>query len=110
MSQKIWIRIQAVMFPVITTLLVALGWQYYLHVRHIIRIKNVVEMLSLVVRHVIWTMLVTTKFGLGQSILLYLAYDWIAANYIFINFAVSHTHLAVLESDDTKVTLTAIKQ
>ena len=33
----------------------------------------------------------------------YLAYTWIASNYIFINFAVSHTHLPVVEKADTQV-------
>ena len=103
MAQKTWIKMQAFLFPTVTTLLVALGWQYYLHLRHIVRVKNWAELLSIVVRHVIWTAVVTTKFGLWHSTLLFLAYDWFAANYIFINFAVSHTHLEVLAKEDTKV-------
>jgi hypothetical protein len=103
MAQKTWIRMQAVMFPAVTTLLVALGWQYYLHIRHILRAKNWAELASIIARHVIWTAVVTTRFGLGQSVLLYLAYDWMASNYIFINFAVSHTHLDVVDKDDRKV-------
>jgi len=102
-AQKTWIRLQSVMFPMITTLLVALGWQYYLHIRHIIRAKNWPELGSIIVRHVIWTALVTTHFGLWHSVLLFLAYDWLASNYIFINFAVSHTHLDVVPKEDTKV-------
>lgn len=103
MPQKLWIRMQAFLFPIITTLLVALGWQYYLHPRHILRTKNTTEMISLVVRHLLWTVLVTSKFGLKQSALLFLAYDWFGANYIFINFAVSHTHLDVVPKEDTQV-------
>jgi acyl-CoA 6-desaturase (Delta-6 desaturase) len=103
MGQKVWIRLQAFLFPAITTLLVALGWQYYLHIRHILRRKEWLELACIVLRHVIWTALVTTKFGLGQSALLFLAFNWIAANYIFINFAVSHTHLDVVPKDDEKV-------
>ena len=102
-TQKLWIRMQAVLFPGITTLLVALGWQYYLHIRHILRAKHWGELASIIARHVIWTAVVTTHFGLGKSVLLFLAYDWLAANYIFINFAISHTHLGVVEKDDTKV-------
>lgn len=103
LPQKIWIRMQAFLFPTVTTLLVALGWQYYLHIRHILRVKNWGELASIIVRHLIWTAVVTTHFGLGKSVLLFLAYDWLASNYIFINFAVSHTHLPVLEKEDTKV-------
>ena len=103
MAQKTWVRMQAFMFPVITTLLVALGWQYYLHPRHIIRRKHWAEGASLIARHAIWHYLITTQYGLAQSTLLYLAYDWFAANYIFINFAVSHTHLDVVPKEDTQV-------
>lgn len=106
-AQKTWIRMQSVMFPTITTLLVALGWQYYLHIRHILRVKNWGELASIIVRHIIWTVVVTRHFGLYHSTLLFLAYDWMAANYIFINFAVSHTHLDVVDKEDTKVRTSA---
>ncbi|KAJ1432811.1 fatty acid desaturase-domain-containing protein [Ochromonadaceae sp. CCMP2298] len=98
-----WIRMQAVMFPMVTTLLVTLGWQYYLHIRHIIRVKNFYEMGAIAARHVIWTSLVTAQFGLAQSALMFLAYNWLASNYIFLNFAVSHTHLDVVPKEDTQV-------
>mmetsp|Transcript_20845 Transcript_20845/g.35341 ORF Transcript_20845/g.35341 Transcript_20845/m.35341 type:complete len:418 (+) Transcript_20845:61-1314(+) len=100
---KWWIRLQAFLFPTVTTSLVALGWQYYLHIRHILRVKNWGELAAIVMRHVIWTAVVTTHFGLAKSIGLFLVYNWMAANYIFINFAVSHTHLDVVPKEDTQV-------
>ena len=103
LPMKLWLRLQAVMFPVLTTTLVATGWQFYLHPRHIVRTKNVAEGLSLVARYALWTYFITGRFGVAQSALLYVAYNWIAANYIFINFAVSHTHLPVVAKDDTQV-------
>lgn len=103
MPLKSWLALQAFMFPTITTLLVALGWQYFLHIKHIIRTRNIGEGVSIIVRHIIWTMIVTQHFGLQQSVLLFLAYNWISANYIFINFAVSHTHLDVVPKEDTQV-------
>jgi fatty acid desaturase 2 (delta-6 desaturase) len=103
MGLKMWIRLQAIMFPLLTTVLVALGWQYFLHIRHIIRVKNWSEMASIIARHAIWTALVTSQFGLAQSTLLFLAFDWVGSNYIFINFAVSHTHLDVVPKEDTQV-------
>lgn len=102
-TMKGWLRLQAFMFPVVTTLLVALGWQFYLHPRHVVRVKNMSEGVMLVARYVLWTAFITTKFGLAQSTLLYLLYTWIGANYIFINFAVSHTHLPVVDKNDTSV-------
>ena len=101
--QKMWLLPQAILFPVVTTLLVALGWQFYLHPRHIVRSKNGFEGAMLLLRYILWSVFFTTKFGLLQSTLLYLAYDWIGANYIFINFALSHTHLDTVPKDDTKV-------
>lgn len=100
---KGWIRLQAVLFPLISTSLVALMWQLYLHPRHILRTKNWVEAGSLVVRYILWTYFFTMKFGVAQSALIYLAYDWVSANYIFLHFALSHTHLGVVPPEDTKV-------
>ena len=100
---KIWIKMQAVCFPLITTLLVALGWQFYLHPRHILRVKNYGEAVALVVRYVLFGYFIVPQFGLVNSLGLYLAYNWVAANYIFLNFAVSHTHLPVCPKDDDKV-------
>jgi len=38
-SQKLWIKFQALLFPLITTSLVALGWQFYLHPRYCLLFK-----------------------------------------------------------------------
>merc|ERR1719231_1689559 len=100
---KKWISLQAVLFPVITTFLVATGWQFYLHPRHIARTKNVAEAASLFTRLALWTYFITGTFGLANSALIYFAYNWVAANYIFLNFAVSHTHLPVVAKEDTQV-------
>ena len=100
---KRWVSVQAYLFPICTTLLVALGWQFYLHPRFIIRRKNLGEGVALLTRYALWTVLITQRFGLAQSALLYLAYNWVASNYIFINFAVSHTHLPIVPKEDTQV-------
>lgn len=99
---KSWISIQAIMFPVVTCLLVALGWQLYLHPRYIIRTKKYLEGAALIARYTIWTALITVKYGLATSTLLYLGFVWVGSNYIFLNFAVSHTHLDTVEKEDTK--------
>ena len=103
MTQKLWIKSQGYMFPVMTTTLVTLGWQFYLHPVHVLRTKNYGEGLALLTRLLLWTIFITGHFGFVQSMGLYLAYNWIASNYIFINFAVSHTHLPVVEKEDTQV-------
>ena len=125
---KLWLRLQALMFPTVTCQLVALGWQLYLHPRHIIRTKNVYEVkqrhdtfhaiadfylsqgvlliitsitlpqqaVALACRYALWTYVITSRFGVFNSALMYLTYNWFAATYIFVNFAVSHTHLPVV--------------
>lgn len=103
LPMKVWIRLQAFTFPAITTLLVALGWQLYLHPRHIARKRLGVEAAMLALRYILWHAFFTTKYGLLQSAVMYLAFVWMGANYIFINFAVSHTHLDVVPKDDTQV-------
>ena len=70
---KAWLRMQAVLFPVLTTLLVALGWQFYLHPRHVVRTKNVAEGAAMALRYALWTYFITGRFGLAQSALIYLA-------------------------------------
>ncbi len=100
---KLWIAAQAPLFPIITTSLVAAGWQFYLHPRFVLRKKEWREAAMMILRYVAWHFLFTTQYGLKNSILIYLAYNWVAANYIFINFAVSHTHLDVVAKEDTQV-------
>merc|ERR1711871_151028 len=39
-------------------------------------------------------------YGLQQTVLGYMAYNWVASVYIFCNFAVSHTHLPVIDADE----------
>jgi fatty acid desaturase len=100
---KSWIALQAYLFPLITTFLVATGWQFYLHPRHIVRTKNIYEGASLITRLALWTYFITGTFGLKNSALIYFCYNWVASNYIFINFAVSHTHLDTVDKEDTQV-------
>lgn len=104
---KLWIRLQALLFPLVTTLLVALGWQFFLHPRHVLRTKNWAEAFFMAIRYVLWAAFINPVFGARNSFLLYLAYTWIGANYIFLNFALSHTHLPVVPKDDVTVTLTS---
>lgn len=102
-KMKTWISLQAILFPVITTFLVATGWQCFLHIRHIIRQKNIYEAAAVFTRYAAWHYYITGHFGLATSTAIYCLYNWCASNYIFINFAVSHTHLPVVPKEDTQV-------
>jgi fatty acid desaturase len=100
---KLWLRMQAFLFPVVTCQLVALGWQLYLHPRHVLRQKKWDEGICMLARYALWHTFITSKFGLAGSALVYLAYNQVASDSIFINFAVSHTHLPTVAKDDDKV-------
>lgn len=102
-TQKLWIRMQAFMFPVLTCFLVATGWQFFLHPRHIVRTKAWAEGLMLVIRYFLWYKTFVPVFGVYGALKLYCLYNTIAADYIFTNFAVSHTHLPTVPKDDTEV-------
>lgn len=102
-TQKLWIRMQAFLFPVVTCFLVASGWQFYLHPRHIVRTKSWTEALMLVIRYTLWYKIFVPSFGILGAFKIYCLYNAIAADYIFTNFAVSHTHLPTVPKDDTKV-------
>lgn len=68
-----------------------------------LRTKKTWEFVALAVRLVLWTVFITLPFGLSTSAGLYLAANWFGSNYIFLNFAVSHSHLDVVPKDDLSV-------
>ena len=103
MSQRLWIRLQAYLFPVVTCFLVAMGWQFYLHPRYMLRTNKWSELATLVVRYTLFYKLFAPVLGVWGAVKFYCLYNAIAADYIFINFAVSHTHLPTVPEDDTEV-------
>jgi fatty acid desaturase 2 (delta-6 desaturase) len=98
---KWWIRNQALLFTPVSCLLVALGWQYYLHPRHIWRSGRAsTEGTTVVLRHVLFYGGLCTGMSWGAAVGLYMAYNTIGSAYIFSQFAMSHTHLPVSEPDE----------
>ena len=98
-GNKQWLSVQApLFFSGLITLLVAFVWQFFQHPRHSLRVKNFVECGYYALRLVVWHALFG-YLGVGRSIGLYCAYVGVAAAYIFINFAVSHTHKDVVPAD-----------
>ena len=110
---KAWLRAQAVLFIPVSCLLVALGWQFYLHPRHIHRNMTTKryqakgakqraawEAASLALRYVLLFGVVFRNLTWGQAWASYLVYDLFGAAYIFTNFSLSHTHLPVTKPDE----------
>jgi fatty acid desaturase len=101
LSNKYWIRYQAVLFAPVTCLLVALGWQLYLHPRHCLRRKLYLEMSYMAARYALVVGLAQYMgVSFSTGLCAYLFYNWAGASYIFCNFAVSHTHLPVVPEDE----------
>ena len=98
-APKSWLRLQALLFAPVTCFLVAIGWQLFLHPRHIMRKKLWVEAAYLLLRASIVVYL-AAAYGVGVALLGYCAYVWVGGAYIFLNFAVSHTHLPIVPSDE----------
>nr|A4KDP0.1 RecName: Full=Acyl-lipid (8-3)-desaturase; AltName: Full=AN Delta(5)-fatty-acid desaturase; AltName: Full=Acyl-lipid 5-desaturase; AltName: Full=Delta-5 desaturase [Rebecca salina]ABL96295.1 delta-5 desaturase [Rebecca salina] len=98
-AMKAWLSMQAKLFAPVTTLLVALGWQLYLHPRHMLRTKHYDELAMLGIRYGLVGYL-AANYGAGYVLACYLLYVQLGAMYIFCNFAVSHTHLPVVEPNE----------
>ena len=98
---RLWIPLQQYLFPVVTCSLVALFWQLFLHPRHMIRTKRFTELAATLGRYVTVGLLARSAgLTVGQTISTYLAYQFFGAGYIFVNFALSHTHLPVTQADE----------
>eukprot|EP01104_Vermistella_antarctica_P007052 TRINITY_DN1779_c0_g1_i1.p1 TRINITY_DN1779_c0_g1~~TRINITY_DN1779_c0_g1_i1.p1 ORF type:complete len:1103 (+),score=271.00 TRINITY_DN1779_c0_g1_i1:233-3310(+) len=97
---RVWLRFQAALFVPVSTTLVALGWQVFLHPRHSMRTGKYVELFSYVLRYALWGYFFGQAFGWQSAVGMYLAYMVVGGGYIFSNFAVSHTHKPVVEEDE----------
>jgi len=98
---KLWIKLQCLMFTPVTCSLVALFWQAFLHPRHIIRTKRPAEAFWIGLRLTLWIYftLFVAKLSVPQAIGAYFLHQFFGAAYIFTNFALSHSHLPVLDAD-----------
>ncbi|KAF4696202.1 Fatty acid desaturase [Perkinsus olseni] len=90
-----WLRYQSVLFAPVSTLLVSFFWQFYLHPRHILRTGRLMESVWISIRYSIIVYLAMI-YGPLPVVLGYIMSVHIGGMYIFIHFAVSHTHLPVI--------------
>lgn len=108
-----WLKMQGFLFVPVSCLLVATGWQMYLHPRHIHRVltskrstseyrkQAAMELGALVVRYALLTWLLCARGNSSlQAFGMYTMYNFFGASYIFVNFAMSHTHLPVTKEDE----------
>lgn len=96
-----WLSMQAYLFAPVSCALVGNFWCFYLHPRHMLRTKRYAELASVAARFVGWALFFSAQgYSPAQSAGLYFLTFGLACMYIFLNFAVSHTHLPVSEKDD----------
>ncbi|CAJ1040379.1 putative Fatty acid desaturase [Leishmania shawi] len=95
-----WISLQRYLFAPVTCSLVALYWQLFLHIRHAMRTRRYTEGAAILCRWIAVGVIchklqVSFWQGLG-GVLFSQAFG---AAYIFISFALNHTHLPMLPED-----------
>merc|ERR1719231_444362 len=101
-KSKAWIRRQAVLFPTVICSLVALFWQVFLHPRFVLRTfkKNWADLVFMMGRWAFIYGYMASQFGFFNAAIGNVFVNAVGATYIFVNFAVSHTHLPVVKADD----------
>ncbi|EGD73438.1 delta-5 desaturase [Salpingoeca rosetta] len=97
---RAWLSMQHILFIPVSCLLVALGWQLFLHPRYMLRTKKKFEFMTLFVRYYLLFGVVLQGYTWPAAIAIYLLYNGLSASYIFTNFALSHTHLPVTNPDE----------
>ena len=97
-----WLKYQHILFGPIICVLVSSFWQFFLHIRHSYRKRLYVEGVSYLIRYIGWFIIFSNYlmgWSFGFSWVMYFAASQVASAKIFINFAVSHTHLDVTDDD-----------
>ena len=97
-----WLKYQHLLFGPIICLLVSTFWQFFLHLRHSYRKRLFLEGACYLIRWVGWFSIFSSYimgWSFGFSWLMYFAAQQVAAVKIFVNFAVSHTHLDVTDEN-----------
>jgi len=80
------LEFQATLFLALDTLLVAVMWKIYLHPRYVLQRGNYHQFIFMGMHYI---------FAYYIGFIPYMISVWLASAYIFGNFALSHTHLAV---------------
>ena len=97
-----WLKYQHILFGPVICLLVASFWQFFLHVRYSFRKQLFLEGSCYLIRWVSWFVVFSNYimgWTFGFSWVMYLAASQVGAAKIFVNFAVSHTHLDVADEN-----------
>jgi len=96
-----WLALQGYLFAPFSCFAVGFFWTLFLHPRHIMRKNLKMEAVWIALRYIGWAALMTSMgYSVSNAAKMYaLCFGW-GCTYIFVNFAVSHTHLDVSQPDD----------
>jgi len=102
-----WTRFQWLTFlPITSGIFVMVFWIYYLHPRKIIRDKSVFNGFTLLLGHIVRTILVKSLCPGAGWVFAYVAgvflSSWFAGVYLFGHFSTSHTFLPVVQENENK--------
>jgi len=107
--REYWLKYQHIIFGPLTCLLVAFGWQMHLHPQYAWRTKNYIELFYMFLRYFCWFMFLPYALTTGNGgevpgvlsmMYWYFWYLEVGSTMIFLNFAMSHTHLDVVQKDE----------
>jgi len=98
---KLWLKYQAYTFlPITSGLLVMPFWTLYLHPKKVIRDKNVMQALFIILGHTIRICLFMKITNLFHAILYHCLAVWITGIYLFGHFSLSHTFTPTVDKDE----------
>jgi fatty acid desaturase 2 (delta-6 desaturase) len=93
------VRFQAYTFVPLTWLIIDY-WKFYLHPRHIIRSKCWLDGGLLLFHYMVSIYLCVPSMGWIQTFMTHLLMGHVQGTYLFLNFALSHTHLPAMKKED----------
>ena len=97
-----WLKYQHILFGPVISVLVGVFWQFFLHVRHSYRKRLYLEGVCYLIRYIGWFLIFSNylmEWSFGFAWVMYFAASQVLSQKMFINFAVSHTHLDVTDED-----------
>uniref|UniRef100_A0A6C0D7W3 Uncharacterized protein n=1 Tax=viral metagenome TaxID=1070528 RepID=A0A6C0D7W3_9ZZZZ len=102
---KYWLKYQAYTFlPITSGIFVMLFWILYLHPRKIIRDKNILQGLIVILGHIsrVSLFIYFRNSTVFQGICYHLITLWVSGIYLFGHFALSHTFMPTIEKNENK--------
>ena len=93
------LKIQAYVYPIITWVVINF-WKFFLHPLEIVKRKLYMDGFFLAVHWVGWFVIFVPYMGWGWALWTHFWMGCVQGTYLFVNFALNHTHLPALAPND----------